>query len=277
MRSTIVYNIRVTKSTVAIAVLGILACCATTRAQDQGTLRKIEIVGYQRLNPDQIVQMTGLLLGDKVDVRAFDVAEDKLVRSGLFRRVSYRVHREDNDVTVTFDVEEKPTAGLATTSDVLGSVVWRGNRALTNQELAGAFALQSGGAATRDKIDQALEAVRKAYGRRGYINAQIAQTSTSDANHRVNFEFVIREGQQFHMGILSVTGLTAADAQRLKSKWTLTTGSIFDDSYLEQFRSTVLRPFVAELGQRSRQRMRFDVATRPDSQKQTVDVIITFR
>jgi hypothetical protein len=39
----------------------------------------------------------------------------------------------------------------------------------------------------------------------------------------------------------------------------------------------VLRPFVAELAQRTRQRMRFDVATRPDAQKQTADVVITFR
>jgi len=50
-----------------------------------------------------------------------------------------------------------------------------------------------------------------------------------------------------------------------------------DDSYLEQFRTTVLRQFVASRTQRTGIRSKFEAISNPDSQKQTVDVIITFK
>jgi hypothetical protein len=63
----------------------------------------------------------------------------------------------------------------------------------------------------------------------------------------------------------------------LRGKWTLAAGELFDDSYREQFRTTVLRQFVASRAQRNGIRSKFEVNTTPDSQKHTVDVIITFK
>src|SRR2546425_7967119 len=262
----------------AVACLSVLACGATTRAQEQPTLRKIEVLGLQRISPDQVIQTSGLQLGQNVDGRGIDNAANKLMQSGLFRRVSYRLRTEDNDLTVIFEVEEKPSSGVVPTGDLLGTVIWSNNRALTNQELSSAFALQTGGGAARDKIDQAIEAVRKAYAHKGYVNANIAQTSTRDAaTRRVNYQFTVSEGQQYRMGAFTVSGLSPADARQLKSKWTLTTDAIYDDGYLDQFRLTVIRPFVATLAQRSGTRSKFEVSTKPDPQKQTVDVVVTFR
>ena len=264
--------------TVAAAFLSILAFGATARAQQPTTLRRIEVLGLQRTSADQVVQISGLQLGQSIDARRIDAATDKLMASGLFRRVSYRVRSEDYDLTLIFELEEKPTGAVATTGDVLGQVTWSGNRALSNQDLATAFALRSGDAASRDKIDQAIEAVRRAYAHRGYVNANLAETSSRDAaTRRVNYEFAVNEGQQYRMGAFTVAGLTAADARQLKSKWTLPADALYDDSYLDQFRATVIRPFVATLSQRTGTRSKFEVSTKPDPQKQTVDVIITFR
>jgi len=198
--------------------------------------------------------------------------------SGLFRRVSYRVRSEDYDLTVIFEVEEKPASAVPTAGDLLGQVIWNGNRALSNQDLATAFALRTGDAAARDKIDQATEAVRKAYARKGYVNANIAQTSTRDpATRRINYQFTVSEGQQYRMGAFTVAGLSPADARQLKSKWTLAADAIYDDGYLDQFRLTVIRPFIATLAQRTGTRSKFEVSTKPDPQKQTVDVVVAFR
>jgi outer membrane protein assembly factor BamA len=188
------------------------------------------------------------------------------------------VHTDDADTTVIFDVAEKTASTNPPASDTFGSISWSGNRALTNQELTNAFGLRAGDAVSRPKIDQSLEAVRKAYARRGYINAQITESSTREATpRRVNYQFMVTEGRQYRMGALTIMGLTPADTRSLKSKWTLAGDAVFDGSYLDQYTATVIRPFVATLTQRTGARSKFEVNSKPDTQKQTVDVIITFR
>lgn len=80
------------------------------------------------------------------------------------------------------------------------------------------------------------------------------------------------------MGKLIVNGLPAAEAEQLKTKWTLGTNAVFDDSYVETFRQNGLPEFMTDLARRSpKVRMLVEIETRPDSQKQTVDVIVTLR
>ncbi len=247
------------------------------RAQEKTTLRRIEITGLQRLSSDEVIASTGLRVGDLIDARAIDAAAAKLMNSGRFTSVNYRVQTADSDSTVIFEVAEKAgTPNPPTITDLLGSVSWIGNHALTNQELANAFGLRTGDQATRPKIDQGLDAVRKAYARQGYINAQMTESSTRNGG-RVNYEFNVHEGQQYRMGLLTIVGLSAAEAQQLQSKWTLAPGTVFDDSYLDQFRSTVIRPFVTSRTQRTGVRSKFDVSIKPDLQKLAVDVIIAFK
>lgn len=257
------------------------ACFAATQltvhAQEKTTLRRVEIVGLQRLSPDEVIASTGLRVGDLIDARAIDAAAAKLMNSGRFKSVNYRVQTADSDTTVIFEVAEKTATSTPPATDVLGNVSWSGNRALTNQELMNAFALRTGAAATRPNIDQGLDAVRKAYARKGYINATIAESNTPDVNRRVNYQFAVTEGRQYRMAVLTISGLTPADTRNLKNKWTLAPGATYDESYLDQYRATVLRPFVASLAQRTGARSKFEISTTPDTQKQTVDVIITFR
>ncbi len=254
------------------------AAQSAAQAQQKTTLRRVEIIGLQRLSPDQVIASTGLRVGDLIDARTIDAAAARLMNSGWFKSVNYRVQTADSESTVIFEVAEKAgTSNPPATSDIVENVSWSGNRALTNQELANAFALRAGDAATRPKVDQALDAVRKAYARNGYINAKITESNTRDANRGVNYQFTISEGTQYHMGVLTITGLTPADTRTLKSKWTLAGEAIYDDSYLDQYRATVIRPFVASLAQRTGARSKFEISTKPDTQKQTVDVTITFQ
>jgi outer membrane protein assembly factor BamA len=148
---------------------------------------------------------------------------------------------------------------------------------LSSEELSTALGLRAGDLVPQTKIDEGLGRIRNAYARRGYINAQITDVKRNRDNRRTDFQFTIREGQQYRMGLLSVTGLTPAETRQLTNKWTLAPNAIFDDSYLDQFRTAVLRPFVASRVQRTGIRSTFGVNTKPDSQKRTVDVIITFK
>jgi|ERR1044072_2786264 outer membrane protein assembly factor BamA len=258
--------------------LVVFLCGATlSAAQAQNTLRKIEIIGLQRLSPDQVIQSSGLQVGQTIDQSMIEAASDKLMKSGLLRSVSYRVRNADNETTVIFEVVENPS-GAQTRSATLGQIIWMNNQVLSNAELSALFGLQPGQPGSRAQIDQGLEAVRKAYTKKGYINASIFEVKSVDVpTGRTNYRFTVNEGSQYRMGSLIITGLTPADRQELKSKWQLAGGSIFDDSYLDEFKQNTVRPFVAAMTNRSRARVKYDFETRPDVRKQTVDVVINFR
>jgi len=271
-------SIRNRRSRLFLVAAGIamLLTSAAISAQERTTLRKVEILGLQKRSPDQVIATSGLKVGDLIDASMIDAAADKLMRSGWFQSVDYRVRNAEDGATVVFEVVEKVAAINVAAGETLGRVTWSGNTALSGEELSTAFGLRAGGPAPQTKLDEGLGRIRSAYARRGYINAQIDVTRNPDGG-RANYQFTIREGQQYRMGVLTVTGLNGVDTRSLRGKWTLATGAVFDDSYLEQFRTTVLRQFVASRTQRTGIRSKFEIISNPDSQKQTVDVIITFK
>ena len=409
-------------------------------AQKQTTLRRIEFVGLKKLTGQQVIEASGLKVGDAFTPDLIDAAAEKLMQSGLFKKLSYKVRTTAADATVIFEVEEasrnlpvvfenfvwfsedevarairqdvpffdgtapeagtttdkiaaalqrllsqkkipgrvehmpytnlakgkqeilftvegvkipvcslrfpgaeaiseaglikasqallkadysrkdaggfanytlfplyrhighlraqfkEPSAaieesapgcagGVALTIPVEEGVVyswdtaeWSGNQALTKEDLAEALGMKSGEVADGVKIDKGLKDVRKAYGRRGYIAVAFKEsTEFDDTARRVSYRFNVNEGQRYFMGDLIVNGLPAEEVDRLKEKWTLGTNAVFDESYIDNFRQTGLREFMTGFAQRSGSRAKIEVETKPDKQKQTVDVIISFK
>jgi len=403
-------------------------------------LRRLEFVGLKKMTEQQAVNASGLKIGDPINPQIIDAAAEKLMQSGLFRKVGYRVRAADNDATVIFDVEEasrnvpvvfenfvwfsedeiarairqdvpffdgtapeagtttdkiaaalqrllsqkripgrvehlpyanmatgrqeilftvegvkipvcslhfpgataiseadlikaaqnlfkndyskkvaaifgdkqlvplyrhlgylrahfkEPAAapeappsrcadGVALTIPVDEGVVyswdaaeWSGNQTLTKEDLTSALGMKTGEVADGDKIDKGLKDVRKAYGRRGYLAASFKETiEFDDATRRVSYRFNVNEGSRYFMGNLIVNGLPAEEVERLKAKWTLGSNAVFDESYLDDFRHTGLREFMTGLMQRTGSRAKVEVEMKPNAQKQTVDIIISFK
>jgi outer membrane protein assembly factor BamA len=411
-------------------------------AQEPVPLRRIEFVGLKRLTSQQVLAASGLKVGDKVSREVIDAAADKLMQSGWFKRLSYKVRTAEDGATVIFEVEEanknvpvvfenfvwfsdeeiarairqdvpffdgtSPEAGTTadkiaaalqrlltlkqipgrvehmpyidlakgkqellftvqgvkisvcslhfpgasaiseadlikasqallkadySRKDVAGfanfklfplyrhighlraefqpptasledqpspcpggvavtipvdeglvyswaDVEWNGNQVLTPEDLSAAVGMKAGEVADGVKIDQGLKDVRRAYGRRGYVAASISESATfDDSTRRVNYRIRITEGSRYFMGKLIINGLPAEDADRLKTKWTLGSNAVFDESYIDNFRQTALREFIRTLNQPSRggARVNVEVETKPNAQTQTVDVVISFR
>lgn len=156
---------------------------------------------------------------------------------------------------------------------------WNGNQALSATELSAALDMKSGEVADGSKIDAGLKEVRKAYGRKGYLGVRVRESSQfDDSAHWVSYQFAVSEGPQYHMGTLLINGLAPDLTQNLKESWTLQSGAVFDESYVDDFRLNALPKFIGTQMQRSLAfRATAQTVTRPDAQKLTVDVIITFK
>lgn len=90
-------------------------------------LGKVEVVGLERFTQEQVLTASGLTLGQPIDIPAVDEAADRLMNSGLFKKLSYRYRSTGNLVTVTFQVEEAKEAFPV----VFENFVWFSNEELT--------------------------------------------------------------------------------------------------------------------------------------------------
>ena len=70
-------------------------------------LREVRVEGEKLLSEAQVVALTGLVVGSQVGRADLQTAADKLVRSGLFAKVSYSFQTR-NGVFATYRVEESP-------------------------------------------------------------------------------------------------------------------------------------------------------------------------
>jgi len=90
--------------TAAVLMLMILVLTPVA-AQQRQTLGRLEFVGLKRLTREQVVEMSGLKVGQVINESVLDAAANALLNTGLFRRLSYRVTNA-NQAVVTFQVEE---------------------------------------------------------------------------------------------------------------------------------------------------------------------------
>ena len=217
----------------------------------------------------------------KKDIATF--APIKLIP--LYRHLGY-LRSEFQPATVSLENSPACPSGVSVTIPVEEGAVytwagseWNGNEKLTVDDLAGALGMNPGEVADGFKIEKGLKEVRRAYAGRGYLSAQVKESiEFAEGRSAVRYIFNITEGPRFFMGNLIISGLAPADVEALKSKWTLGANSVFDESYIDQFRQTALREFLSGLIQRSRAaRTNVEVSTRPDAAKLTVDVLINFK
>jgi outer membrane protein assembly factor BamA len=76
------------------------------RAQKKFTLRRVEVVGLKKLSPQKVIDASGLKVGDTISPDMIDAAAEKLVESGLFKKLGYKLRTSADEATVIFEVEE---------------------------------------------------------------------------------------------------------------------------------------------------------------------------
>jgi outer membrane protein assembly factor BamA len=75
-------------------------------AQAGQKILKIEAEGLQTLTAETVIATSGLKVGETFSVAATDAAAERLLNSGLFKKVGVRTRNEGPNVTIIFQLEE---------------------------------------------------------------------------------------------------------------------------------------------------------------------------
>src|SRR5215212_2076588 len=75
-------------------------------AQSARKISAIETEGLQTLTSETVIATSGLKIGETFSVDATDAAAERLLKSGLFKRVAYRTRTAGANITITFQLEE---------------------------------------------------------------------------------------------------------------------------------------------------------------------------
>ena len=114
-------------STICLSILLTTVVCAQTGQK----IAKIETEGLQALTAETIITTSGLKIGETFSVEALDAAAERLLSSGLFKKVGYRTRNVAGDVTITFQLEE---AKGQSSPVVFDNFIW-----FSDEELAAAI------------------------------------------------------------------------------------------------------------------------------------------
>jgi outer membrane protein assembly factor BamA len=151
---------------------------------------------------------------------------------------------------------------------------WTGNQVLGGPALDTATGMKDNDIANARKIDDAWEAVKKLYSKTGYIELILrAEPVFQDDSKLVHYRVVVTEGPQYHMGSFQVSGVPPAAVDRLKNRWKLKPGDVFDGSYPAEFTNKELHLALQGAGKVP---AKFRMMTVPNREAHVVDVSYQF-
>jgi outer membrane protein insertion porin family len=124
----------------------------------------------------------------------------------------------------------------------LKRMAWTGNTVFPADKLQPLIHLQPGELANPVQLDQDLDAVRRLYGAKGYLTAQVQAFPTmDDAQAAVTYGLDVVEGDQYRMGDLVIDGIDQPAIKRIVDEWQVKKGDPYDNTYFTRFFQFIYR------------------------------------
>jgi outer membrane protein assembly factor BamA len=121
--------------------------------------------------------------------------------------------------------------------------IWVGNRVLSAEQLTGLLGMKAGEVANLEKMSEGQKTIGSGYRKQGYLTALISpKAEFHDDTRLVTYRFSVDEGPQYHMGKVIIKGLSESEAAKIKTRWKLAEGALFDDDYVNGFVTKNLGP-----------------------------------
>lgn len=116
----------------------------------------------------------------------------------------------------------------------LSSIEFTGNHDIRSATLRAKFPMKKGDAFNRAKVAGGLQAMRKLYSSRGFIDSFFIPDTNLDSSSTVKLTIDVHEGPQYRMDKFEVLGPPEI-AEKLQMRWELNSGAVFDRDCVETF------------------------------------------
>jgi outer membrane protein insertion porin family len=132
-------------------------------------------------------------------------------------------------------------------SYTLGKLTIDGPTPMSTGELLRTANIKTGDIADFERVNQGLEAMRKAVRTNGYLEARaVADRKIDDGNKTVDVTVRFESGPQYHMGKLTVAGLDLEGENEILRMWIMKTGRPFNPDYPDYFLDIVHKEGIFE-------------------------------
>ena len=167
-----------------------------------------------------------------------------IVREVSARRAASPSPACDGGAAVTVMIDEGPIYNWA-------PAVWTGATVFPPADLERRLGMRAGELADASKINAGFKAVADDYRRLGRVAVVLSsEVRFDEARQLVTYVNQVEEGPRYLMGSLTILGLDATLAERLKAAWRIGRGEVLDGLYPAEFQKDVrarerdaLRPF----------------------------------
>ncbi|MEO5967122.1 MAG: POTRA domain-containing protein, partial [Ferruginibacter sp.] len=205
----------------------------------QYRIAEISVVGTQAFDHNLIISITGLAVGDMVQIPGTDVfakAIQKLWRQNLVSDVQVNFTKlVGNDLSIEIEVVERPR---------LLQINYIGIKKGEKDDLNGKIGLVKDRVLTENMRLSAMEAIRKYYFDKGYRNASIAmdETKIEGITNAISITFTINKGSKVKVNSINFTdNVTQADLKlkkQMKGTKEMTKLTLFPERIISPYGDT---------------------------------------
>ncbi len=217
----------------------------TFEVEENPVIRQISISGNDDIEGDKIRDALTLTTGSTLD---YPLLHENTARiEALYRAQGYYL------ADVSFEIEPLREGSIAINFDVdeneklhLEEIIFEGNEAFSSSELTESFETSTwvpvwstltswftkSGTYSEPIFIRDLQTVEKKYTEDGYLQVEVGDPEVEPLEDGLYLRVQVREGPQFRVGDLSVTGDATNDLEALRKKLRLEEGEIFNRSHL---------------------------------------------
>jgi len=203
------------KDTTPVSINPALQEIFNSKTPKEYTIAGITVHGTRAFDENLIISISGLAVGDKVQIPGTDVfgkAIAKLWRQSLISDIEISFTRlEGKDLFIEFDITERPRLAI---------YKFEGIKKGEKDDLEPKVALVRDRVVTENMKLSALEAIRKFYYGKGYRNVdiQLKEEKVATMENAVALTFIIKKGSKVRVNSINFSGNSNVSAQKLKKQ-----------------------------------------------------------
>jgi outer membrane protein assembly factor BamA len=204
-------------------------------------IRNVEFSGAGPAELSLLQAAAQKLQGAEYARSALRIEEDKNFLPIYLERGYLKATFGDAQAKVVEDTPQETLVDVAFPVDPgrqykLTAIEFSGNKSLPTETLRPLIHLQMNQPADGTQLENDIEAMKKLYGTRGFMEVSIQpEPEVDEAQAAVKYLLRITEGDVYKMGDLEIQGLDAHTTARLQNDWTLRGGDPYDSSYAKKF------------------------------------------